>query len=97
MLSNPQKSQLRALANPLRPLGQIGKEGLSGNLLNFLDDVLESHELIKVRLLKSCPVTANEIAIEVIRQLHCELVQDIGRILIFYRTSKENKKIRLVK
>jgi len=97
MLSNPQKSQLRKLANPLRPLGQIGKEGLSDNLLNFLDDALESHELVKIRLLKSCPVTVNEVTIEVIRSLHCELVQTIGRTLVFYRPAKEKRKIRLVK
>ena len=97
MLNNAQKSQLRKLANSLKPLGQIGKEGLSDNQLSFLDDALESHELIKIHLLKSCPITVNEVEIELIRQLQCEPVQVIGRTLILYRPSKENRKIRLVK
>ena len=97
MLSNPQKSQLRTLANSLRPLGQIGKDGLNDNLLSFLDDALDSHELIKIRLLKNCPLSANEVAIEVTRILHSELVQIIGRILVFYRPAKDDRKIRLVK
>lgn len=97
MLNNRQKAQLRGMANTLRPVGQIGKAGLSDNLLDFLDDALESTELIKLRVLKNCGLTVNELAVEIDRCLHCQLVQSIGRTLIFYRRSKEKPEIRLVK
>lgn len=97
MLNNRQKAQLRALGNKLSTIGQIGKEGISINLLNFIDDALESHELIKINALKTCPITTNKIAIELSRNLSCDIVQKIGRVIIIYRPSTENKRIKLVK
>ena len=97
MLNNRQKAQLKAHANSLKPLGQIGKEGLSINLLEFLDTALESHELIKIKVLNTCSMELNELKIEIIRYLSADLVQTIGRILVLYRPNKEKKRIKLVK
>ncbi len=38
MLTNKQKSALRSMANTLRPIFQVGKEGVSYNLINTLSD-----------------------------------------------------------
>jgi len=97
MLNSKQKSQLKTMATHLSAIGQIGKDGIKENLLDFLNDVLTSHELIKVKVHKSCSVSLNELIIEISRELHCDLVQTIGRVLIFYRKSKENQRIKLVK
>ena len=97
MLNQRQKAQLQALANPLAPIGQIGKAGLSEQLLIWLGDALELHELIKLRVLKTCPLANNEISIELTRLLHCDLVQSIGSVIVLYRPSKEHKRIKLVK
>ena len=97
MLNNQQKAQLRKLSHDQKVIGQIGKDGLSTNLLSFLEDALESHELIKIRALKNCSLSINEITIEINRQLHSELVISIGRTMVFYRRSKEKPIIRLVK
>ncbi|MFV0255496.1 MAG: YhbY family RNA-binding protein [Erysipelotrichaceae bacterium] len=97
MINNRQKAQLRALANQLNTIGQIGKDGISNNLISFLDDALEAHELIKINTLKTCPISLNEIAIDLASVLHCQVVQKIGRVLILYRCSSENKRIKLVK
>ena len=97
MLNNRQRSQLQALANPLVSVGQIGKEGIKNSLLVFLDDALENHELIKVKVLKNCGWNLNELTIELTRKLHCELVQTIGHVLVLYRGNRQQAKIRLVK
>ena len=97
MLNNHQKTQLRALANNMTAIGQIGKDGLSENLLIFLDEALERHELIKIKVLKSCLISLNELTIEICRLLSCDLVQLIGRTLVFYRKNKEISGIKLVK
>ena len=52
MLTNKQKSTLRSMANSLRPLFQVGKDGVSHNLINTLSDSLEAHELVKLNILK---------------------------------------------
>lgn len=96
-MNNRQKAQLKSLANPLKAVGQIGKEGISVNLISFLDDALECHELIKLHVLKSAAASINEVAVELSRLLHCEVVQIIGKVIILYRQSSENKRIKLVK
>ena len=50
-LTNAQRQHLRRLANPLRPLVQIGKQGLTGGVLSSIDQSLANHELIKVKFL----------------------------------------------
>ena len=91
MLTSKQKSYLRSLAQTEPALFQIGKEGLSDNLLSGISDYLKANELVKVSVLKSCDTSINEIEIDVCSTCKCELVQCIGRTLIFYRRSKEHK------
>ncbi len=97
MLNNRQRAQLRGLANTLQAIGQIGKEGISNNLVGFLDDALESHELVKIHILKTSPTSLNELSIELSRLLHCEVVQVIGNTMVIYRESREHKRIKLVR
>ena len=65
MLNSKQKVKLRSLAMTLKPIFQVGKEGLSDNLIKGLNDALEAHELIKVSVLKNCSANINEIAFDV--------------------------------
>jgi RNA-binding protein len=89
MLKNTQKAQLRAMGNGLSAIFQIGKDGISLNMLNSLDDALEAHELVKIQLLKTAPISVNEAAVELSRQLRCEVVQTIGKVVIIYRASEK--------
>lgn len=91
MLTGKQKRYLRSLANGLNPITQIGKEGLSENLFNSIDDAFNTKELIKVNKLKTSDVELNEAAIEICRNCHCELVQSIGKTLVFYKRNKDQK------
>ena len=85
MLNNKQKVKLRSLAMTLRPIFQVGKEGLSENLIIGLNDALEAHELIKISVLKNCALNINEVAFDIASQTNSELVQVIGRNVVFYR------------
>ena len=91
MLSNKQKSYLRSLANPLKALVIVGKDGISDTVLESLDVSLEAHELVKVSLLKTCAVTVKEAAIELAVGTKSEIIQTIGRTIVLYRRSKESK------
>ena len=46
------------LANPLEPIFQIGKEGISDNLISQLDDALDSREMCIRDRSTSVPVKA---------------------------------------
>jgi len=89
MLTNTQKKYLNKQANPIKPIYQIGKEGISQNLITGISEALEVHELIKVKLLETCPVDTNEAVIVISAGCKCEVVNVIGRTIILYRKSKK--------
>ena len=65
MLTGKQKSELRGIAQTRKPLFQMGKDAISENLIKTISDSLEAHELVKVSLLKTCAITANEAAVTI--------------------------------
>ena len=91
MLTGKQKRYLRSLANGIKPVVIIGKDGLSDNLFNSIDDAFNTRELIKVEKLKTSEIEMNEAAIEICSNCHCELVQTIGKTLVLYKRNKEQK------
>lgn len=90
MLTTKQKAKLRSLAMTQRPIFQIGKNGLSEELIKGLNDALEAHELIKISILKNCSLNINEAAFDIASSTNSELVQIIGRNVVFYRQSKKH-------
>lgn len=91
MISAQNKKTLRKLSMSYRPLFQIGKDGLSYNMIKSLNDSLEAHELVKCSLLKTSPIDVREAAIECSSQTHSEIIHIVGRTFVLYRRSKENK------
>lgn len=87
MFTSKQRAKLRSLASNLKPIGQIGKEGISENLISGLSDALEARELIKVTLLPAAGDDGENLALNVADLLHAELVAVIGRKAVFYRRS----------
>lgn len=87
MFTSKQRASLRSLASNLKPIGQIGKEGISENLINGLSDALEARELIKVTLLPTAGEDGENVAINIAELLGAELVAVIGRKAILYRRS----------
>ena len=90
-LEGENKKYLRKLGMEYRSLFQIGKDGLSDNLMDTLSDSLEAHELVKCNLLKTCPVDVREAAIECASATGSEVVHIVGHTFLLYRRSKENK------
>ncbi len=97
MLTGKQRAGLRAMANGLETVFQIGKGGINDQLIRQTDELLELKELVKLRVLESAPVTAREAANEISESLNAEVVQVIGSRFTLYRESKEHKTIKLRK
>ena len=53
MLNSKQRAQLRGLANTLPDTLHIGKDGVTEGVLRQLEELLESHELVKGKVLES--------------------------------------------
>lgn len=90
MLNPKQRRHLRALGNTTKASVQIGKDGLGDTVLVSVDQSLTAHGLIKVSVLKSCPTTMMELALDLSAQTHSEIVQIIGKSLLLYRESEKN-------
>lgn len=94
-MTGKQRAQLRAMANGIQPICQIGKNGIVDTLVAQLDDALEARELIKVTVLENVELTAREAAGILAEKLDAEPIQAIGRKLVLYRRSMENPRIEL--
>ena len=77
------------------PIFNVGKSSISPELTKGIDEALEARELIKVAVLKNCLDDPKEIAQVLAERTHSELVQVIGKKIVLYRESKDNKKIVL--
>ncbi len=91
MITSKQRARLRAMANTLSPIAQMGKGGISDNLIKQLDDALEAHELIKVTVLETAPYTAREACDICVERLDAEPVQCIGLKFVMYRRARDPK------
>lgn len=81
---------LKKEAHDLKPIFQIGKEGISENLLEGLDLALSAHELVKINVLKTAPNTKEQLIEQILLSLGCELVDSIGRVIVIYRKGEKN-------
>lgn len=96
-LTGKQKSHLRSLAHSLKPVVQIGHQGLTAGVVAALETALERHELIKVKVSGEAEVEADELAPAIVKATHGQLAQIIGHTLVIYRRRDENPKIVLPK
>lgn len=90
MLTGKEKRYLRGIANTRNALFQVGKGGVSSNMIATISDSLEAHELVKVNILKTCSAEVKEIALDISAGTRSEIVQIVGRTIVFYRRSKKN-------
>ena len=97
MLSSKQRAALRSMANTLDSIFQIGKGGITEELVKQLDLALEARELIKLTVLESAGISAREACDELSKALRAEPVQTIGRKAVLYRRNHEEPRIQLPK
>ena len=86
-MTSKQRSKLKSIAANLSPVTQIGKGGITENLLNTLSEALEAREIIKVNVLQNAEADADTAAQNVAELLGAEVVYVIGRKAVFYRRS----------
>lgn len=86
-MTGKERAALRAQANKLQPIFQIGKGGVSDNLLKQLDEALEARELIKITILESAYEDTRDLCNEIAKELGAEPIQAIGSKFVLYRKS----------
>ena len=91
-MTSKERAALRAKANPLEPIFQIGKDGISDNLVAQIDDALDVRELLKIRVhLETAPESPREFADKLAEKLGAEVIQVIGGVIVVYRKIDKEK------
>lgn len=95
MLTSKQRAFLKSEAHSMKPIIQIGKNGLNDQIKTSVRNALDARELIKVALLQNTDEDIHDVAEVLEDEIGCDTVLKIGRILILYKESarKENRKI----
>lgn len=89
MLTSKQRAALRGCANKMETILQIGKDGINDNIVIQVDDALTARELIKLRVLDNCPLTAREASYELAERTNSDGVQIIGSRFVLFRRNEE--------
>lgn len=89
MFTSKQRSKARSIAQTIQPVTQIGKGGISDNLITSLSDALEARELIKISVLNNIDEDAKTLAVSLAEQLNAEVVEVIGKKIVLYRKSSK--------
>ncbi len=91
-MTSKERAAWRAKANTLEPIIQIGKEGITDNLITQIDDTLDVRELIKIRVhLETAPQAPKEFAPQLADALQAEVIQVIGGVIVLYRKADPDK------
>ena len=95
IITGRQRRHLRSMAHKLKAVVNLGKNGLSPETKNEIDTKLLEHELIKLKVLDSCPISKRECADLLTHEKSLEVVQIIGKTLTLYCPHPEEPKIEL--
>ena len=95
-LTTKQRQFLKGLAHHLSPVVMLGGNGLTEGVLAEIDNALNHHELIKVKIAGADREVKQLIIDAIVRETNAVNVQTIGHVLVLYRQS-DDKKITLPK
>ena len=94
-LSGKQRRYLRSLGHALNPVVQVGRSGLSPEVVEAITAALGSHELIKIRLGSGSDLQRHAAAEEAARLTESQVAQVLGNTVLLYRRHPDNPVIEL--
>ena len=97
MITSKQRSQLRGLAAAEDTIIQVGKGGITENLIASVDAALKARELVKGRVLENSMLSAREACDALAEACKADQVQVIGTKFVLYKRNEKEPKIELVK
>ncbi|MDE6730760.1 MAG: ribosome assembly RNA-binding protein YhbY [Oscillospiraceae bacterium] len=95
MLTSKQRSYLRGIASQYETIFQIGKGGISENLIQQVQDALKKRELIKLRVLDNSLLTSREAADQLAELTKADVVQVIGSKFVLFKRNPQDPVIDL--
>ena len=97
MLTSKQRSELRAQANGLDVTLIVGKGGVSDQVIAETEILLESHELVKGKVLETAMMTAREVSDAICEETGADGVSCVGYTFVIWRKSKKLEEAKKAK
>jgi RNA-binding protein len=88
-LTAKRRKHLKALAHHRKPVVSVGNAGITASVLREIEQALEYHELLKVRLPGVERGKRTEWLHRICDTTGAEAVQEIGRVAVIYRRAKK--------
>ena len=89
MMTSKDRAELRAKANTLDTTLIVGKNGVTDALIEEVNILLDSHELVKGKVLETALLSAREACDAVCEATGAEGVQVVGTKFVIYRFSEK--------
>ncbi len=93
-LTGAQIRKLKALAQKLDPVLRLGKLGMTDAFLRSLDEVLQHHELVKIRF-DEFKKERKELAPQIAARSNSHFIWMVGHVAVFYRQHPDPEKRKL--
>ena len=91
MLNSRQKKILRAKAHDLKPLILVGKSGVTDGCIQSINEVIEAHELIKVKFIEHKD-EKKDLSETISNKTGSEIVGRIGHTIMLFRQNPDLEK-----
>ena len=91
MLTSKQRAFLRGRGNMIEPIFQIGKSGITDEMVKQIALALEVRELIKIHILETAMLETKTCCNELAEKLNAEPVQAIGSKIVIYKMAEKTK------
>lgn len=95
-MNSKQRAYLRKISAMIDPIFQIGKSSVTPELTTAIDEALEAREIVKINVLKNCLDDCREVALVIAERTKSDVVHVIGRKIVLYRPSKDEKKRKII-
>lgn len=95
-MNSKQRAYLRKISAGIEPIFQIGKSSITPELTKAIDEALEAREIIKINVLKNCFDDCRSLAETLAERTGAEVVHVIGRKIVLYKMSSDEKKRKII-
>jgi RNA-binding protein len=88
-MTGKERANLRTEAQKLSPLVHVGHAGVTDSIVKTMDEILRTHELVKVDISRNLTAPIREVANALASATGSDVVQVIGRKATLYRDNPD--------
>ncbi len=93
MISPKQRAYLKKISHGVKPVIQVGKDGVSPALIEQISETIAKRELIKISFLDSMPEEKSEAKEKILERTRSEFVSLVGSKLTIYKKNEQKPRI----